>query len=184
MVVYIFRKTGDTTIYGELLTDNTGTQDNCFITQTPSASKELVELGFNFNVEPTSESFLIQFAQEKGLTLDKMVQDGNNKMINLVANGSLVIPLDSIALTPAEVTIAMAAKDTPVEVTIAPTPDDAYLPQGFEVAGTIAGVEITLSNKTVTVNATGVTGAISGSVTIVSKDYPAIQKTLAISITA
>lgn len=113
-----------------------------------------------------------------------MVQGGNNKMINLVADGSLVIPLDSIALNPAEVTIAIANKDTPVEVTIVPTPEDAYLPQGFEVAGTIADVEITLSEETVTVNATGATGAVSGSVTIVSKDYPAIQKTIAISVTA
>lgn len=184
MVVYIFRKTDDPTIYGELLTDNTGFQDNCFITQTPSASKELVELGFNFNIEPVSESYLIQFAQKNNLTLDKMVQGVNNDIINLVADGSLVIPLNSITLTPADVTIAISSKETPVEVTIGPNPEDAYLPQGFEVAGTIEDVDITISEKTVTVNAADVSGAISGSVTIVSKDYPAIQKMLAINITA
>src|SRR5699024_4703741 len=112
-------------------TDNTGFQDNCFITQTPSASKELVELGFNFNVELTSESFLIQFAQEKGLNLDKLIQGAQNTLVSLVADGSLVIPLDSIALNPATVEIAMADKDTPVEVTIETTPADAYTPQGF-----------------------------------------------------
>ena len=184
MVVYIFRKTGATTIYGELLTDNTGFQDNCFITQTPSASKELVELGFNFNVEPTSESFLIQFAQEKGLNLDKLIQGAQNTLVSLVADGSLVIPLDSIALNPATVEIAMADKDTPVEVTIETTPADAYTPQGFEVSGTMADVSITLEDKKVTIDASGVTGAVSGSVMIVSKDYPVIQKLLAINITA
>lgn len=94
------------------------------------------------------------------------------------------VALTGITLSPTSVSIALADKATPVEVTVQPTPSNATIPQGFKIEGTVSPITITTNGNTVSVNAVNATEAVSGTVKVISIDYPSVEATLTVAVTA
>lgn len=183
MVIYTF-KNEDGSAFGQIVTDNIGEQLQFMITETPAVNPAMVQLGFSWTVEPVNELDFITFAKNKSLILTKWIQNGvESKVVTLVEKE---VPLTGITLNPTSVTTTVANKDTAQEVSFTLAPEGATVPNGFEVSGTVAGVTVAIdeTNKKLTVNFPGASGAVSGNVDLVSKDYSSVKATLAISVTA